>query len=85
MRVVLNPKRCKEYSLARIVIKLRGDIVFEDPQSRIREYCEIEIHHGYDDKARVRILSLGFLPSLSFLNKKNLTLLRSSEVVVTSS
>lgn len=59
-RVVLNPKRRKEYSLARIMIKLRGDIVFEDPQSRIREYCEIEIqieiHHGYDDKHNINNL-----------------------------
>lgn len=32
------------------MIKLRDDIVFEDPQSRIREYCEIEVCHGYDDR-----------------------------------
>jgi len=32
------------------MIKLLDDIVFEDPQSRIREYCEIEICQGYDDK-----------------------------------
>ena len=32
------------------MIKLREDVVFSDPQSRIREYCEIEIYHGYDDK-----------------------------------
>lgn len=35
------------------MIKLRDDIVFEDPQSRIREYCEIEIYRGYDDKRSV--------------------------------
>jgi len=32
------------------MIKLRDDVVFSDPQSRIREYCEIEIYQGYDDK-----------------------------------
>jgi len=32
------------------MIKLRDDVVFEDPQSRIQEYCEIEIYEGYDDK-----------------------------------
>lgn len=32
------------------MIKLRDDVVFEDPQSRIREYCEIEISQGYDDQ-----------------------------------
>jgi hypothetical protein len=32
------------------MIKLRDDVVFEDPQSRIREYCAIEIYHDYDDK-----------------------------------
>lgn len=32
------------------MIKLRDDIIFEDPQSRIREYCAIEIYHGYDNK-----------------------------------
>jgi hypothetical protein len=36
--------------LERIVIKLRDDIVFEDPQSRVREYCEIEVYSGYDDR-----------------------------------
>lgn len=32
------------------MINLRDDIVFKDPQSRIHEYCEIEICRGYDDK-----------------------------------
>ena len=32
------------------MIKLRDDVVFSDPESRIREYCEIEIYQGYDDK-----------------------------------
>jgi len=35
------------------MIKLREDIVFVDPESRIREYCEIEIYKGYDDKHSV--------------------------------
>jgi len=33
-----------------VMIKLRKDTVFEDPQERICEYCSIEIYHGYDDK-----------------------------------
>jgi len=32
------------------MIKLRKDVVFEDPEQRIREYCSVEIYHGYDDK-----------------------------------
>ena len=32
------------------MIKLRDDIIFEDPQKRIREYCAIEIYYDYDDK-----------------------------------
>ena len=32
------------------MIKLRDDVIFEDPQSRVRQYCEIEIYQGYDDK-----------------------------------
>jgi hypothetical protein len=32
------------------MIKLRDDVAFEDPQSRIREYCAIEIYYDYDDK-----------------------------------
>lgn len=32
------------------VIKLRNDVIFEDPLSRILEYCEIEVYQGYDDK-----------------------------------
>ena len=35
------------------MIKLRDDVVFENPQSRIREYCEIEICQGYDDQHSV--------------------------------
>ena len=35
------------------MIKLREDIVFVDPESRIREYCEIEIYKGYDDQHSV--------------------------------
>lgn len=36
-----------------IMIRLRDDVVFNDPQSRIREYCEIEVYRGYDDKHSV--------------------------------
>lgn len=32
------------------MIRLRGDIIFENPESRIREYCAVEIYQGYDDK-----------------------------------
>jgi len=32
------------------MIKLRENVVLEDPESRIREYCEIEEYRGYDDK-----------------------------------
>jgi len=32
------------------MIRLRDDVIFEDPQSRIFEYCEIEVYRGYDDK-----------------------------------
>jgi len=32
------------------MIKLRDDVIFKDPQSRIREYCEIEVCQGYDDR-----------------------------------
>lgn len=35
------------------MIKLRDDIVFDNPQSRIQEYCEIEVCQGYDDKHSV--------------------------------
>lgn len=35
------------------MIRLRDDIVFEDPQSRIRQYCEIEEYRGYDDKHNI--------------------------------
>lgn len=35
------------------VIKLRDDIIFRDPALRIREYCAVEIYHGYDDKHNV--------------------------------
>lgn len=35
------------------MIKLRDDIIFEDPQLRIREYCAIEIYQGYDDKHNI--------------------------------
>lgn len=35
------------------MIKIRDDIIFEDPQSRIREYCTIEIYYGYDDKHNI--------------------------------
>ena len=31
-------------------IRLRDDVFFENPELRIREYCEIEIYEGYDDK-----------------------------------
>jgi hypothetical protein len=31
-------------------IRLRDDVFFEDPESRIREYCEIEVYEGYDDR-----------------------------------
>ena len=32
------------------MIRIRNDVVFQDPQKRIREYCSIEIYHGYDDR-----------------------------------
>jgi len=35
------------------VIKLRDDVGLEDPESRIREYCRVEIYSGYDDKHSV--------------------------------
>jgi hypothetical protein len=35
------------------MLKIRKDIVFEKPENRIREYCEIEIYYGYDDKHTV--------------------------------
>ena len=31
-------------------IRLRDDMHFNDPESRIREYCEIEVYEGYDDR-----------------------------------
>ena len=31
-------------------IRLRDDVFFSDPESRIREYCEIEVYEGYDDR-----------------------------------
>ena len=31
-------------------IRLRDDVFFKDPELRIREYCEIEIYEGYDDR-----------------------------------
>lgn len=34
-------------------IRLRDDIYFDDPESRIREYCEIEVYQGYDDQHTV--------------------------------
>jgi hypothetical protein len=34
-------------------IRLRDDVFFSDPESRIREYCEIEVYFGYDDKHSV--------------------------------
>jgi hypothetical protein len=35
------------------MIRLRKDIVFRDPESRIREYCAVEVYKGYDDKHNV--------------------------------
>jgi hypothetical protein len=35
------------------MIRLRDDIVFEKPESRIREYCAVEIYQGYDDQHSV--------------------------------
>ncbi|MDG6221878.1 MAG: DUF6308 family protein [Candidatus Bathyarchaeota archaeon] len=32
------------------MIRLQDDVIFRDSQSRIREYCEIEVYRGYDDK-----------------------------------
>ena len=32
------------------MIRLRDDVVFDDPESRIREYCEIEVYWGYEDR-----------------------------------
>lgn len=34
-------------------IRLRDDVYFDKPESRIREYCEIEIYQGYDDQHTV--------------------------------
>ena len=31
-------------------ILLRSDIYFNEPETRIREYCEIEVYEGYDDQ-----------------------------------
>jgi hypothetical protein len=31
-------------------IRLRDDVFINDPVSRIREYCEIEVYEGYDDR-----------------------------------
>ena len=31
-------------------IRLREDVFFSDPESRVREYCEIEVYEGYDDR-----------------------------------
>ena len=31
------------------MIKLRSDVIFEDPFSRIEEYTQIEVYAGYDD------------------------------------
>lgn len=31
-------------------IRLRDDVFFEDSESRIREYCEIEVYEWYDDQ-----------------------------------
>ena len=33
-----------------MVIRLRDDVVFSDPESRLREYCEIEVYTGFDDR-----------------------------------
>lgn len=38
------------------MIRLRDDIAFEDPESRIREYCEIEEYQGYDDRHNINNL-----------------------------
>ncbi len=35
------------------MIRLRDDVVFHDPEKRIREYCEIEVYWGYDDKHKI--------------------------------
>jgi hypothetical protein len=35
------------------MIQIRKGIIFENPELRIREYCEIEIYRGYDDKHSV--------------------------------
>ena len=31
-------------------IRLRDDVFFSNPESRIREYCEIEVYAGYDNQ-----------------------------------
>ncbi len=31
-------------------IRLRDDVFFSNPESRIWEYCEIEVYAGYDDQ-----------------------------------
>jgi hypothetical protein len=35
------------------MIKLRDGIIFEDPESRIREYCEVEVYRGFDDRHNI--------------------------------
>ena len=34
-------------------IQLRSDVFFSDPETRIREYCAIEVYEGYDDRHTV--------------------------------
>ncbi|MHA1169593.1 MAG: DUF6308 family protein, partial [Candidatus Hodarchaeales archaeon] len=34
-------------------IRLRDDVYFDDPEPRIREYCDIEVYQGYDDQHTV--------------------------------
>ena len=35
------------------MIRLRRDVIFDNPECRIREYCDIEIYHGYDNRHNV--------------------------------
>jgi hypothetical protein len=35
------------------MIIIRDGLIFEDPEARIREYCEIEVYYGYDDRHSV--------------------------------
>jgi hypothetical protein len=48
------------------MIKLCDDIIFEDPQKRIREYCAIEVYYDYDDRGKVNFTYRSYLPTVAF-------------------